>query len=66
MTDLQQQKAVKMAIARRYVKNYSSVGRKGKDGREAQLVSACILTMSRKSYLFVKPVLRSVYLCACN
>jgi hypothetical protein len=55
-----------MASARRYVKNYSSVGRKGKDGREAQLVSACILTMSRKSYLFVKPVLRSVYLCACN
>jgi hypothetical protein len=65
MTDLQQQKAVKMASARRYVKNYSSMGRKGRDGREAQLVSACVLSMSQKSDLFVKPVLRSVH-CACN
>jgi hypothetical protein len=61
MTDLQQQKAVKMASARRYVKNYSSMGRKGRDGREAQLVSACVLSMSQKSDLFVKPVLRSVH-----
>jgi hypothetical protein len=49
MTDLQQLKAVKMATARKHVKNYSSMGRKGRDGREAQLVSACILTMSPKS-----------------
>jgi hypothetical protein len=28
-----------MANARKQVKNYSSVGRKGRDGKEAQLVS---------------------------
>jgi hypothetical protein len=28
-----------MATARRQVKNYSSVGRKGRDGKEAQLIS---------------------------
>jgi hypothetical protein len=35
MMDLQQQKAVKMASAKTHMKNYSSVGRKGRDGREA-------------------------------
>jgi hypothetical protein len=38
MTDLQQEKVAKMANARKQVKNYSSVGRKGRDGLEAQLV----------------------------
>jgi hypothetical protein len=38
-SDLQQEKAAKMATARRQVKNYSSVGRKGRDRKEVQLVS---------------------------
>jgi hypothetical protein len=46
MTDLQQEKAIKMADARRQVRNFSSVGRKGRDGKEVQLVSAIRFLLS--------------------
>ena len=41
-TDKQLKKAATMAHARRQVKNYSSVGRKGRAGKEASLVSVII------------------------
>jgi hypothetical protein len=38
---LQREKAERMTVARKLVKNSGNVGRKGKDGKEADLVSLC-------------------------
>jgi hypothetical protein len=38
-SNLQRQKAEKMTIARQQVKNFGNVGRKGRDGKEAEVVS---------------------------
>jgi hypothetical protein len=54
MTDLQQEKAVKMANPRRQVWNYSSVDRKGRDGKEAQLVSAIRFLLSWTSTVLAR------------
>jgi hypothetical protein len=40
-SNLQREKAEKMAITRRQVKNVGNVGRKGKDRKEADMVSVC-------------------------
>jgi hypothetical protein len=50
MTDLQQEKVEKMANAMWQVKNYSSVGRKCRGEREAQLVSVFLLSESLTFY----------------
>jgi hypothetical protein len=40
-SNLHREKVEKMAIARKQVKNVGNVGWMGKDGKEADLVSAC-------------------------
>ena len=51
MIDIQQQKAAKMADVKKHMKNYSSVGRKCRDGKEAQLVRACPVSVLQKLLL---------------